>query len=62
MYYLDVINPDHISTVQGDGIAAPNVLRIQVRNVNILNNDVAGTADDLQTLSSDDSGAARPDK
>lgn len=62
MSYLDVINPDHISTVQGDGITTPNILRVQVRNVNILNDDVAGTADNLQALSFDNSGATRANK
>lgn len=62
MTYLDVINPDKVCTVQGDSITTPDVLRVEVRNVNILNDDVAGTADNLQALSFNDSGAARADK
>ena len=62
MTYLDVINPDKVSTVQGDSITAPNVLRVEVCNVNILNNDVAGTADNLQALPLDNSGATRADE
>lgn len=60
--YLDVINPDKVSTVQGDGITTPDVLRIEVRNVHILNDDVAGTANNLQALSLDYSGTTGADK
>lgn len=62
MTYFDVIDPDKVCTVQGDSITTPDVLRVEVRNVNILNDDVAGTADNLQALSFDDSGAAGADK
>lgn len=55
MTYFDVINPDKVSTVQGDSITTPDVLRVEVRNVHILNNNVAGTADNLQALSFNDS-------
>lgn len=62
MSYLDMINPDKVSTVQGDGISTPNVLRVQVRDMNILDNDVAGAADHLKTLPLQNSRATRADK
>lgn len=62
MTCLDVINPDKISTIQGDSITTPDVLRVKVRDVNVLNDNIAGTADNLQALSFNDTGATRADK
>lgn len=58
MTYLDVINPYEVGTIQSDSITTPDVLRVQICYVNVLDDDIAGTADNLQPLSFDDSGAA----
>lgn len=62
MTYLDVINPDEVSTVQGDGITTPDVLRVQICNMDVLDDNVAGTTDNLQALSLNDTGATRANK
>lgn len=49
-----MIDPDIVCTVQGDGIAAPDVLRIDVGNGNILNDDIGSTIYDAQALTLDD--------
>lgn len=59
---LDVIDPDHVSAVQGDSITTPNILRVEIRNVHILDDDIVGTADDFQAFPFDDSRATRSDK
>jgi hypothetical protein len=50
-----VVDPDYVGTIYGDGIAAPNVLRVQVGDVDILDDDVAGAADDAEALALNDS-------
>lgn len=62
MTYLDVINPDEVSTVQGDGITTPDVLRVQICNMDVLDDNIAGTTDNLQALSLNDTGATRANK
>ena len=37
MTYLDMVDPDHIGTVEGDGITTPYVVRVDVGNGNVLN-------------------------
>jgi hypothetical protein len=82
-----VVDPDHVGVVDGDGIASPNVLGVDVgdgnvpaevrlralqgvdsiwvtnytdvRTVNLLDDDVAGTTDDAKTLTLYDTGGAR---
>lgn len=53
-----MIDPDHIAIVQGDGITTPNVLWVEIGNVNVLNDNVGCAANNTQTLALDDSLAA----
>jgi hypothetical protein len=38
-------HPDPAATVNGNGISTPDVLSIEVRDANILDNDIAATRD-----------------
>lgn len=58
--HSNVIDPDIICAVQGDGISAPNVLGIDIRNGNILNDDIGGTVYDAQALALDDTTGPIP--
>lgn len=39
--YRDVVNPDEVGAIESNGIPAPDVLVIQVRDHNVLDNHVA---------------------
>ena len=71
----DVVNPDHVSVVDGDGITSPDVLGVDIGEgdvplelvrlscgnsellgLHLLDDNVAGTADDADTLTLDDTG------
>lgn len=49
----DVVDPDQVSVVEGDGITAPDEARVEVGNMNVLDDDVLG-AHDAQALALDD--------
>lgn len=53
---LDVVDPDEVGAVQSDGITTPDVLRVQVGDPNVLDDDVRSTALDVKTLALDDTG------
>jgi len=46
----DMVDPDKISPIQGDGIASPNVLRVDVGESHVLDNDVLCVGDNANTL------------
>lgn len=52
--YLDVVNPHLVTAIQGDRITAPNVLRVELGNVDVLNDDIAGAICDPETGALDD--------
>jgi len=45
-----VIDPDLAATVNGNGISTPDVLSIEVRDANILNNDVVTVETDVPVI------------
>lgn len=51
---LAVVDPDLVGAVEGDGVAAPDVLRVEVGDVDVLDDDVALAAADAQALADDD--------
>lgn len=57
----DVVNPDHVGAVHGDGITTPDVLRVDLSNADVLDNDVLNAAVHAETLALDDTLAALPD-
>lgn len=77
----NVVNPDHVAVVDGDGITTPDVLGVDVGDGDIpgkasvskrftfaepggkyiLDDNVAGTADDTQTLTLDNTGGTLTD-
>ncbi|CAH0057350.1 unnamed protein product [Clonostachys solani] len=46
----DMIDPDQISVVDGDGITAPDQAGVEVRDVDVLDDDVLRAAHNLQAL------------
>ena len=49
----DVVNPDKIRVVDGDGITTPDVSRVDLRETDVLDDDVLRAAHNADTLSSD---------
>lgn len=47
-----MVDPDQISTVEGDGVSAPDVVRVEFGDLNILNDNIAD-ADHAETLAHD---------
>lgn len=38
-----MINPNKIGVIKGNGITSPDVLRVKVGDLNVLDNDILGT-------------------
>ncbi len=64
----NMVDPDHVGVVQGDGISTPDVLRVEIGDVDVLDDDVLGTADHAEAFALDDplasdtdQGLVRPD-
>lgn len=51
--HLDVVNPDQIGSGESDGVAAPDVLGVELGDVDVLDNHVCGSVRDAQTLAPD---------
>lgn len=51
--YLYVVDPHHVAAVQGDGIATPHILRVQLSDVDVLQNDI-GSTNNAKALSLND--------
>ncbi len=58
----NVINPDHVGAVNGDGITTPDVLRVDLSETNVLDNDVLDVAGHADTLALDNTLAALTDQ
>lgn len=59
--YSDVVDPDVGGASKGDGITAPDVLRVQVRDLDVLNDDVVDAVGHAEALALDDTLAALTD-
>lgn len=57
----NMVNPDVVSVVEGNGITTPDVLRVELSDVNVLDDDVLGT-NDSETLATDDTLGANADQ
>lgn len=53
LLYLNVINPHKIRASKGDSVSSPNILWVQLSDVNVLNDDVLVAIGNSETLSSD---------
>jgi hypothetical protein len=58
----DVVNPDKVGTVDGDGITTPDVLRVDVGEADVLDDNVLSIGDDTDTLALDDTLGALADQ
>jgi len=56
-----VVDPHHISTVKSDGITAPNVVRVELGDLDVLDDDVVGAGNNTETLALDHTAAALAD-
>ena len=56
-----MVDPDHVGTCQSNGIAAPDVLRVELGDVNVLDDDVLDTVGKSDALALDDTFRARAD-
>jgi hypothetical protein len=53
---LHVVDPDLASgSDDGNGISSPDVLRVELRDVNVLDDDVLSSVGDTETLATNDS-------
>ena len=59
--YLYVINPYEVASFQSNRIATPHVLRIQLSNVDVLQDDILSTHD-AETFTLDDARRSRSDQ
>ena len=58
---LVVVDPDPVAVVQGEEISSPDILRVCVGEVDVLNNDIADAAAKAQALAADDACTADTD-
>ena len=55
------LNLHHVGAVKSDGITAPDVLGVQLGDLDVLDDDIVGTRDDTETLALDHTAAALAD-
>lgn len=53
-----MINPNHVGVIKGDGITTPDVSVVDVRDLNVLDDNVGCTADKAETLALDYTSAS----
>lgn len=58
----NMINPNKIRVIKGNGIASPDVLRVEVGDLNVLDNDILGTLCNVKALALDDALASYTDE
>lgn len=58
---LDMVDPDLVGAIQGDSITTPDVLRVELRDVDVLDDDILDTASQTQTLAAKDTSATNTD-
>lgn len=51
--YFNPVDPDKVAAIQCNGIATPNVLRVELGNVDVLQNNILFTHD-TETFTLDD--------
>lgn len=57
-----MVDPNHVGVVQSDGITTPDVMRVKVGNVDVLDDDVGSSRDDSETLADDHTSSAGADQ
>lgn len=57
-----MIDPNQVAIIQGDGITSPDVLGVEIRNLNVLDDDILRPADDAQATALDHAGASGADQ
>lgn len=60
--HLDMVDPDHVSAGDGDSITTPDVFRVDISEVDILNDNVLDAVGHVDTLALDDTGGALADQ
>ena len=59
--YGNMVDPDIVCFVQGDGVSSPDILRVDVGDLNVLQNDVLRSVDNSQAFAFDDTLGAIAD-
>ncbi|KFY13018.1 hypothetical protein V492_03540 [Pseudogymnoascus sp. VKM F-4246] len=59
--HLDVVDPDEIGARERDGVAAPDVLRVEVRDVDVLDNHILGSIRHAESLPLNHTRRSDPD-
>ena len=54
----NMVDPDKIGTINGDGVSSPDVCGVDIREADVLNNNVLGVAHDPDTLALNNALAA----
>lgn len=57
-----MVHPNQIRTVESDGVSAPDVLRVELRDVDVLDDDVLGSVGNTETLPANHSGSTDSDE
>lgn len=58
---LVMIDPDLVTVVEGNSITAPNVLWVELRNVDVLDDHITCAASNAQSFAADNSGVTDTD-
>lgn len=59
--YLDLVDPDHVGASKSDRIAAPDVLRVKLGDVDVLDDNILNTVGHPDALALEDTFRARTD-
>lgn len=51
--YLDMVDPDIRRAIESDGVAAPDILRVQVSDFEVLEDDIVDTACNAESFATD---------
>lgn len=60
--YGNMIDPNQVAVVQGDGISSPDIFGIKIRNLDVLDDNIFCPTDDAQTSALDHAGASGADQ
>jgi hypothetical protein len=58
----NMVNPNKIGVIEGNSIAAPDLLRVKVRDMNVLDNNILNTLCDIKALALDNPLASYADE
>lgn len=54
-----MIDPNHVTAIESDGITTPDILRVELGDVNVLDDDVASAVGNVEAFPLDNAFSAR---